>query len=347
MKKRRKDGKAIQTSREVLEESFRKEGFSPPRACSRPLVVLDPWNSSIYKSTVAALADEKSFAEKCHRYPQHYNEAKYRRILEANKPRTLDAWKLRDAHPLCTPVIVQKDPSSDIPDITNVTHFLLEPDMTLPEFADCIRSFLSDFEPEWPIYVYFKNTVPETGALMSAIDEKNKDDDGFLRVTYGADWKKEGVVFRSGDIPRIKELDGRNALKRSFDEKLGIFNDFRKGTLEVLERRISDAKKMRQWYPSHVPVIVEKDGSSGLPELDAKKYQVHGDVTLEEFVGYLQTKVASKDPLFVYFKNTEHRNGTLMSAIDEENRDEDGFLRMTYCGTRQRLDALKISESVV
>lgn len=36
---------------------------------------------------------------------------------------------------------------------------------------------------------------------MSAIDEKNKDDDGFLRVTYSADWKKEGVVFRSGDIP--------------------------------------------------------------------------------------------------------------------------------------------------
>ncbi|RXH71531.1 hypothetical protein DVH24_018886 [Malus domestica] len=129
---------------------------------------------------------------------------------------------------------------------------------------------------------------------MSAIDEKNKDDDGFLRVTYSADWKKEGVVFRSGDIPRIKELDDRNALKRSFDE-----------------------------IPS--------------PR----------DVTLEEFVGYLQTKVASKDPLFVYFKNTEHPNGTLMSAIDEKNKDEDGFLRMTYCGTRERLDALKISGSVV
>ncbi|TQD75578.1 hypothetical protein C1H46_038875 [Malus baccata] len=257
-------------------------------ACSRPLVVLDPWNSSIYKSTVAAIADEKSFAEKCRRYPQHYNEAKYRRILEANKPRTLDAWKLRDAHPLCTPVIVQKDPSSDIPDITNIVY-------------GCHDSNSS-------------NVV--TGALMSAIDEKNKDDDGFLRVTYSADWKKEGVVFRSGDIP-------------------------------VLEQRISDAKKMRQWYPSHVPVIVQNDGSGGLPELDAKKYQVHGDVTFEEFVGYLQTKVASKEPLFVYFKNTEHPNGTLMSAIDEENRDEDGFLRMTYCGTRERLDALKISESMV
>ncbi|CAN6552775.1 unnamed protein product [Malus baccata var. baccata] len=122
---------------------------------------------------------------------------------------------------------------------------------------------------------------------------------------------------------------------------------FNAGTLEVLERRISDAKKMRQWYPSHVPVIVQNDGSGGLPELDAKKYQVHGDVTFEEFVGYLQTKVASKEPLFVYLKNTEHPNGTLMSAIDEENRDEDGFLRMTYCGTRERLDALKISESVV
>lgn len=39
------------------------------------------------------------------------------------------------------------------------------------------------------------------------------------------------------------------------------------------------------------------------------RYQVHGDVTLAEFVGYLQTKVASKDPLFVYLKNTEHPNG--------------------------------------
>ncbi|XP_028951842.1 uncharacterized protein [Malus domestica] len=128
---------------------------------------------------------------------------------------------------------------------------------------------------------------------MSAIDEKNKDDDGFLRVTYSADWKKEGVVFRSGDIPRIKELDDRNALKRSFDE-LGIFNDFTKGTLEVLERRISDAKKMRQWYPSHVPVIVEKDGSSGLPELDAKKYQVHVMSLLRSLLGIFRQRLHLK-----------------------------------------------------
>lgn len=41
--------------------------------------------------------------------------------------------------------------------------------------------------PEKAIFVFVKNSLPPTAALMSAIYEKNKDADGFLYVTYSGE----------------------------------------------------------------------------------------------------------------------------------------------------------------
>ncbi|KAL6281853.1 hypothetical protein ACE6H2_012782 [Prunus campanulata] len=49
--------------------------------------------------------------------------------------------------------------------------------------------YRSSFSIKKPTFVFFKNTEPLTGALMGAIDEENKDEDGFLHITYSGEEK--------------------------------------------------------------------------------------------------------------------------------------------------------------
>jgi len=41
--------------------------------------------------------------------------------------------------------------------------------------------------PEQAIFLFVNDTLPPTAALMSQIYEKNKDEDGFLYVTYSGE----------------------------------------------------------------------------------------------------------------------------------------------------------------
>lgn len=54
------------------------------------------------------------------------------------------------------------------------------------QFVYVVRKRIS-LPPEKAIFVFVKNSLPPTAALMSAIYEKNKDADGFLYVTYSGE----------------------------------------------------------------------------------------------------------------------------------------------------------------
>ncbi|KAB2600953.1 protein argonaute 4B-like [Pyrus ussuriensis x Pyrus communis] len=67
------------------------------------------------------------------------------------------------------------------------------------------------------------------------------------------------------------------------------------------------------------------------------RYNVHRDMPLKEFVDFIRLRIQHDFPwnksMFVYLKNTEPPIGTtLMSEVDEKNRDKDGFVRITYSG---------------
>ncbi|RXH72411.1 hypothetical protein DVH24_012095 [Malus domestica] len=49
----------------------------------------------------------------------------------------------------------------------------------------------------------------------------------------------------------------------------------------------------------------------------------------------LTIRLSRKKPVYVFFKNTKPSTDTLMSAIDEENRDEDDFVHISYSGSRR------------
>ncbi|MBA0724051.1 hypothetical protein Golax_020762, partial [Gossypium laxum] len=85
-------------------------------------------------------------------------------------------------------------------------------------------------------------------------------------------------------------------------------------------------------------VIVEKAERSDIPDIDKKKlvalYLVPADLTVGQFVYVVRKriKLSAEKAIFVFVKNTLPPTAALMSAIYEENRDEDGFLYMTYSG---------------
>ncbi|ONI09953.1 hypothetical protein PRUPE_4G020400 [Prunus persica] len=102
---------------------------------------------------------------------------------------------------------------------------------------------------------------------------------------------------------------------------------------------------LRETDPDWVPVAVEKDARSDIAEIDVKKYLVPKDALLGDFIAYVRMWIFLKKrkPIFVFFKNTVPPKGATLGAIDEENKDDDGFLHMTYSGN----DTFSYSGNVV
>ena len=97
------------------------------------------------------------------------------------------------------------------------------------------------------------------------------------------------------------------------------------------------------------------------------RYHVHGDTPVGEFVDIIRHLVGSEKRIFFFFKNTKPSmgelhlifilciifvpkvvivnnssvgTGSLMSAVYEENKGEDGFLHMTYSREKKRMIGL-------
>ncbi|XP_023003664.1 autophagy-related protein 8C-like [Cucurbita maxima] len=101
-----------------------------------------------------------------------------------------------------------------------------------------------------------------------------------------------------------------------------------------LEKRQAEAARIREKYPDRVPVIVEKAGRSKIADIDKNKYLVPADITVGQLVYVVRKriKLSSEKAIFVFVKDTLPSTGALMSAIYEENKDEDGFLYLSYSG---------------
>eukprot|EP01113_Clastostelium_recurvatum_P044283 TRINITY_DN745_c0_g1_i3.p1 TRINITY_DN745_c0_g1~~TRINITY_DN745_c0_g1_i3.p1 ORF type:complete len:123 (-),score=24.78 TRINITY_DN745_c0_g1_i3:118-486(-) len=83
------------------------------------------------------------------------------------------------------PVIVEKAPKSDVPDIDK-KKYLVPSDITVGKFVYEIRKHMK-LSPEKAIFLFVNNTIPPTAALMSQIYERYKDEDGFLYITYSGE----------------------------------------------------------------------------------------------------------------------------------------------------------------
>jgi len=99
-------------------------------------------------------------------------------------------------------------------------------------------------------------------------------------------------------------------------------------------KREAEAKRIRSKYPDRIPVICEKAKGSNIPDIDKKKYLVPADLTVGQFVYVIRKRIqmSSEKAIFIFINNVLPPTAALMSSIYEEQKDEDGFLYITYSG---------------
>jgi GABA(A) receptor-associated protein len=99
--------------------------------------------------------------------------------------RQAEAQRIREKYPDRIPVIVEKAEKSDISDIDK-KKYLVPVDLTVGQFVYVIRKRIK-LSPEKAIFIFVNNVLPPTAALMSAIYEEHKDNDGFLYISYSGE----------------------------------------------------------------------------------------------------------------------------------------------------------------
>lgn len=99
--------------------------------------------------------------------------------------RQAEARRIREKYPDRIPVIVEKADRSDIPDIDK-KKYLVPSDLTVGQFVYVIRKRIK-LNPEKAIFIFVRNMLPPTAALMMTVYEDHKDEDGFLYITYSGE----------------------------------------------------------------------------------------------------------------------------------------------------------------
>jgi GABA(A) receptor-associated protein len=97
------------------------------------------------------------------------------------------------------------------------------------------------------------------------------------------------------------------------------------------DTRVEDSERIRKRHPDRIPIIVGTESkwfSSDLPPLVSQKYLVPKDLTVGQFIYTLRKKIrlAPEKTIFMFINNSLPQTSALMSQIDDEHRDADGYL---------------------
>jgi GABA(A) receptor-associated protein len=102
----------------------------------------------------------------------------------------------------------------------------------------------------------------------------------------------------------------------------------------TFEKRQKESKRILEKYPDRIPVIAEKEAKSDIPDIDKKKYLVPSDLSVGQFVYVIRKRIElpAEKAIFIFVKNKIPPTAELMSQVFERDKDEDGFLYVTYSG---------------
>jgi GABA(A) receptor-associated protein len=103
--------------------------------------------------------------------------------------------------------------------------------------------------------------------------------------------------------------------------------------IHSLEARLSESARMRTKYPDRIPVIVERGPGDKMDlALDKTKYLVPCDLSIGQLMYVIRKrlKLDAEKALFFLVKNTMPTASSLISAVYDEHKDEDGYLYIIY-----------------
>ncbi|KAJ4727892.1 Autophagy-related protein [Melia azedarach] len=88
-------------------------------------------------------------------------------------------------YPDRVPVIAERYSKTDLPDMEK-KKFLVPRDMSVGQFIHILSSRLH-LTPGKALFIFVKNTLPQTATLMDSVYESFKDEDGFLYMCYSSE----------------------------------------------------------------------------------------------------------------------------------------------------------------
>jgi len=100
------------------------------------------------------------------------------------------------------------------------------------------------------------------------------------------------------------------------------------------EKRSYESKRIIEKYPTRIPIIVEKQNKSDVPDIGKQKYLVPNELTMGEFVYVIRKrlKLAPEKAIFIFIKNILPPTSACIQQVYDEYKDDDGFLYVTYSG---------------
>jgi GABA(A) receptor-associated protein len=101
---------------------------------------------------------------------------------------------------------------------------------------------------------------------------------------------------------------------------------------KTLKERQDESANILKKYAGHVPVIVDKDPRSRLPDIERQKFLVPSDLSIGHFVYVVRKRIdlQATDAIFLFVNRKLPPPNATMGQLYQENRDEDGFMYCSY-----------------
>ena len=105
--------------------------------------------------------------------------------LHSFDKRIAESEKIMRKYPDRVPIIIEKHKKSSIPDIDK-KKYLVPVDLTVGQLIFVIRRRMK-LEKETAIFLFCNDKLPPTASLVNQLYNDNKEDDGFLYITYSSE----------------------------------------------------------------------------------------------------------------------------------------------------------------
>ncbi|KAL0389768.1 UNVERIFIED_CONTAM: Autophagy-related protein 8i [Sesamum calycinum] len=99
--------------------------------------------------------------------------------------RVQESQEIIAKYPDRVPVVAERYTKSDLPEMEK-KKFLVPRDMSVGQFIHILSARLH-LAPGKALFVFVKNTLPQTSSLIESVYDSFKDEDGFLYMCYSSE----------------------------------------------------------------------------------------------------------------------------------------------------------------
>ena len=102
--------------------------------------------------------------------------------------------------------------------------------------------------------------------------------------------------------------------------------------MDKVQKNKKESQRILNKYPDRIPIIVNKEKISLLPDLKKNKYLVPKDMVISQFIFIIRKNLtlSSSEALFITINDKLCQSNKKIIDLYEEEKNEDGFLYIIY-----------------